>query len=385
MTVYFDNAATTAIHPEVLEAMMPYLTEMYGNPSAVHGFGRITRAAIEKSRKIIADTFNASSGEIFFTSGGTESNNMVIYGAVHDLGIKRIITSKIEHHCVLHPVEYVKTNAGAKVEFVQVDEKGRVDLSHLRQLLAAQMDVPTMVSLMHANNEIGSILDIDTVAEICYEFNVLFHCDTVQTIGSKQIDLKKTGLHFISGSAHKFHGPKGCGFVYIRSDKKLNPILFGGSQERNMRAGTENLYGIVGLGKAIEIAYRDFEQNNKHIKTLRDYMEKRIIELVPDAYIFGDNKGDRLDKVLNVGFPKSEKTSLLQFNLDIKGIAVSSGSACSSGSDKPSHVLGHVFPESNLIPIRFSFSRFNTLEEANFVLDKLAEVLPVTTSVSKIN
>lgn len=375
MTVYLDNAATTALDPEVLDAMMPYMTERYGNPSSTHQYGRETRTAIEHSRRTIAEILNASTGEIFFTSGGTESNNMILRGVVRDLGVKRIVTSAIEHHCVLNTVKFLEATQGVEILNINTDNHGQINLNHLAEVLSTTKDIPTLVSLMHANNEVGTVLDLDAVGQLCKEYGALCHSDTVQTLGSKKIDLHKTNVQFMAGSAHKFHGPKGVGFVYINSENSINPLIYGGSQERNMRAGTENLYGIVGLGKAMEIAYRDFDQINANIGELRLYMENRLSELFGDILVFGDPQGQRLDKVLNVGFPPSKKSSLLQFNLDIHGIAVSSGSACSSGSDKASHVLSHLHPGSNLVPVRFSFSKFNTRQEVDYVLEKLSEIL----------
>ena len=380
MRVYFDNAATTALDEEVLEAMLPYMKNHFGNPSAIHAYGRETRAAIERSRKTVAKYLNASTGEIFFTSGGTESSNMAIKCAVNDLGVKHIISSELEHHCVLHTVEEM-AHKGIKVHYVHIKKDGHIDLEHLEELLKGIKE-PKLVSLMHANNEIGNVLDIQKVGEICAENNAFFHTDTVQTIGHFNIDVQEVKVHFLTGSGHKFHGPKGVGFIFINSDVKVKPFISGGAQERNMRAGTENIYGIVGLGKAVEIAYEQLEEHRNHIEEIRSYMISKLQEEVPGVSFNGDYNGSYLYTVLNVSFPPSDKSALLLFNLDINGIAASSGSACSSGSDVGSHVLQAIKADPNRVSIRFSFSKFNTKEEVDYVVEKLKELIPVQEKVS---
>ncbi len=377
MKVYFDNAATTPLDPDVLESMMPYMKEHYGNPSSIHGFGRLARAAIEKSRKRVANLLNASTGEIFFTSGGTESNNMILKCAVRDLGVRRIISSPIEHHCVLHTLEDLEAQ-GVQVDHVELDEYGRVDYEYLEELLK-EGEKGCLVSLMYANNEIGNILDVERVAALCKEHNALFHSDTVQAIAHFPIDVQKTGIDFLTGSAHKFHGPKGVGFAYIRSDRSVKPFIHGGAQERNMRAGTENVYGIVGLAEAMERAISNMETHGTHIQNIRESMKRALEEEIPGVAFNGVQEGDYLYTVLNVSFPPSEKSSMLLFNLDIAGIAASGGSACSSGSDIGSHVMQALQAPVERSNVRFSFSKYNTQEEVEYVVAKLKEILGINT------
>lgn len=380
MRVYLDNAATTPLHPDVLEAMMPFMKESFGNPSAVHSFGRETRAAIERARKTIAETLRASTGEVFFTSCGTESNNTALKNSVEHLGVQRIITSSIEHHCVLNSVEYLEEVGSVKVEKVRVDEKGCFDLAHLEELLKAN-SVKTLVTLMHANNEIGTLCDLEAIGILCKQYGALFHSDTVQTYGHFKIDVKKVGLDFMAGSAHKLHGPKGCGFLYINSDVKIPPYMHGGSQERNMRAGTENVHGIVGLGKAAEIAFAELAEDHKHIESLRSRMIAAIQESIPEATFNGDYNGSYLYTVLSISLPPAEFTDMILYNMDMAGIAVSAGSACSSGSNKGSHVLTAIGADPDRPSLRFSFSKFNTEEEIDFAAAKLAEMVKVPASV----
>lgn len=375
MKVYLDNAATTPLAPEVLDAMMPYLQEQYGNPSSIHGFGRVTRAAIEKARKAVAQAINASTGEIFFTSGGTESNNMVLRCAAQDLGVTDIISSSIEHHCVLHSSEDLAKRGKVNLHLVNLQPDGHVDYDHLEALLAG-IKGKALVSLMYANNEIGNLLDVDRVAQLCEEHGALFHSDTVQAICHYPIDVQQTKVHFLSGSAHKFHGPKGIGFLYINSDAMIKPFITGGSQERNMRAGTENLYGIVGLGKAIELGHEHMESHRQHIEGLRDHFITALKENIPGITFNGDYDGKCLYTVLNVSFPPSDKSSMMLFNLDIAGIAASGGSACSSGSDVGSHVMQALQVDPDRVNIRFSFSYQNTQEEIDFVVEKLKAMYP---------
>lgn len=370
MQIYLDNAATTAIDPIVLDAMMPFLKEQYGNPSSIHNFGRQTKSAIESARKSVASQFNASIGEIFFTSGGTESANLIIRSVAGNDNIKHIITSKIEHHCVLHPIEEMEKAGMIKAHYLQTDNKGNVNLEELAAFLQEHGE-STLVCLMHANNEIGTIADIDAIGEICKEYNSLFFSDTVQSVAHYNIDLQKTKVDFITGSAHKFHGPKGIGFVYINSDIKINPLIFGGAQERNMRAGTENIYGIVGLSKALDLAYNKIDETKEKIESLKQYFFDNLKDVAPNIEVNGNYKEKSLYTVLNVSFPKTEKTDFLLYNLDIAGIAVSAGSACTSGSDQGSHVLRAINAPEDRSSVRFSFSKMNTKGE----LDKALEII----------
>ena len=373
--IYLDNAATTPLDKEVLATMMPYMELHFGNPSAIHSYGRETRAAIEKARKTLAKLLNVSTSEIFFTSGGTESNNTAIRGAVESYKLKHIITSRIEHHCVMHTVEDLEKNNAVNVHYIKLDEKGHFDLDHLNELLGT-INERCLVTLMHANNETGNIMDIDRAAEICRSHQAVFHSDTVQTIAHYKFDLQKTPVQFISGSAHKFHGPKGIGFLYIRHDVKIPPLIFGGGQERNMRAGTENVYGIIGLAKAMELAYANFDEHKAHISELKSYLVEQLKEHISDINFNGDYDGESLYTVLNASFPPSAKNDMLLFNLDISGICTSGGSACSSGSNKGSHVLEAMGVDPMRGNIRFSYSKFNTKEEVDSVVAKLKELYP---------
>ena len=315
--IYFDNAATTSLDPEVLEAMMPYLTEKFGNPSSIYSYGRETRMAIENARKTVARILNARPAEIFFTSGGTESSNTAINAAVRDLGCKHIISSPIEHHATLHTVENLAKTGEVKLSYVALLPNGHVDLDDLERLLSGSNE-KCLVTLMHANNEIGNILDIDAVGALCKKCNAVFHSDTVQTVGHFPFDLGKTDVHFITGAAHKFNGPKGVGILYVNENIKIKPFVHGGGQERNMRAGTENLYGIVGFAKALELATANHEADSVHIKGLKSYMMKALEKNIPSAVFNGDPGGNSLYTVLNVSFPKSERSEMLLFNLDIQ-------------------------------------------------------------------
>ncbi len=372
MKVYLDNAATTSLAKEALDEMLPFLTENYGNPSSIHSYGRKTRAAIEKARKIVAATINSSTAEVFFTSCGTESNNMVIKQAVKKLGVTRIISSPIEHHCVLHSVE-AEAREGVVTELVKISDQGEVDYADLEDRLKASPN-KTLVSLMHSNNEIGTLLDLQRVSDLCTQYGAYMHTDTVQTIGYYPIDVQKLNIQFLSGSSHKFHGPKGVGFVYINGEAQLSPFIDGGAQERNMRAGTENLYGIVGLGKALEMAVSEMEANRAHISELRRYMKERLDAELPDVKYngFTDDRGHY--KVLSVSLPLNNKTDLIVFNLDIAGIAASAGSACSSGSEVGSHVLAAIHAPTDRKSVRFSFSKYNTKEEVDYVVAELKKM-----------
>jgi cysteine desulfurase len=374
--IYFDNAATTALDPEVLDAMMPYLTEKFGNPSSVYSYGRETKLAIENARKSVARFLNAAPGEIFFTSGGTESTNTAIAAAIRDLGCKHIITSPLEHHATLHTGEYYAHTGQADLSFVKLTELGHIDMADLERLLASSK-VRTVVTLMHANNEIGNLLDIKAVGELCRKYDAIFHSDTVQTVGHYPFNLKDIYVHFINGAAHKFHGPKGVGILYVNENVTIKPYLNGGSQERNMRAGTENLYGIVGFAKALELATNRYEQDSEHIRSVKLYMADRLKENFPDVVFNGDTFGNSLYTVLNVSFPHSEKSEMLLFNLDMAGICVSGGSACTSGASSLSHVIKAINEGNTIdvVPIRFSFCKHNTKAEVDTVIAKLKELM----------
>ncbi len=370
MKVYLDNAATTPLAPEALEAMMPYLQNHFGNPSSTHQFGRKSKSAIETARKTIARLLNCSPMEICFTSGGTEADNMAINGAISQLGVRHIISSTTEHHAVLHKVQACEANRGVRLSMVRLDEKGHVDLDHLRELLS-NSDEKTLVTLMHANNEVGTLINLDEVSAICQEYDALFHSDTVQTMGHYHLDLSKTKIHFVVGAAHKFPGPKGVGFLYINRDVHIEPIIYGGSQERNMRAGTENLYGIVGMARALELAFEHLDEHQKHIASLKQYMKDQLQSNMEGISVNGCEERS-LYTVLNVRLPETDKASMLLFLLDIDGIAVSGGSACSSGSNQGSHVLRALAVNNDAPSIRFSFSRCNTKEEIDYVVERLA-------------
>lgn len=372
--IYLDNAATTALDKEVLEAMLPYMTTHFGNPSSIYSYGRESRLAIESARKTVAKILNANPGEIFFTSGGTESDNMAINSAIRDLGCSHIITSPIEHHAVLHAVENLDHEGKVTSSYVKILPDGHIDLDDLEQQLAGRKE-RCLVSLMHANNEIGNLLDIYTAGEICKKYNAIFHSDTVQTVGHYPIDLRKKPVHFATGAGHKFHGPKGVGILYVNDNIKVKPMIFGGGQERNMRAGTENLYGIVGFAKALEIANANMEKDAAYIQGLKTYMIGKLKKSIPAVKFNGDYTGKSLYTVLNVSFPKSEKSEMILFNLDINNICASGGSACSSGADVGSHVIRAINNNPNLVPVRFSFSKFNTTEEIDTVVEKLKSII----------
>lgn len=369
--IYLDNAATTRLDEEVLQAMLPLMTDNFGNPSSIHSHGRQVRSAIEKARKTVAGLINASPSEIFFTSGGTEADNTAITCSIDTFGLTHAITSPTEHHAVLHTLEYLAQKGIIELSFVKLDEKGNVSLEHLEELLSTKPR--TLVSLMHGNNEIGNLIDLEKVGEICKKYDAIFHTDTVQTMGHFKHDVQALKVDFLVGSAHKFHGPKGVGFLYINADSKIHPFIHGGSQERNMRGGTENVYGIVGLAKALEIAYKDMAEHEKHIKGLKQRMIDKLKASIPDVQFNGDsaNVEGSLYTVLNVSLPPSSDNDMLLFNLDIAQISCSGGSACTSGSDVGSHVLGalNVNPERG--NVRFSFGKYNTTEE----IDKVVEVL----------
>lgn len=371
MKVYLDNAATTQIDPEVIEVMLPIIKEDFGNPSSIHSFGRESRSLVEKARKNVARHLNCNPGEIFFTSGGTEADNMAIRCGMMDLGINHAITSKIEHHAVGHTLEDLSSKGLIKLSYVNLDEKGNIDFNHLEELLKTNQR--SFVSLMHANNEIGNLIPIKTVAEICEKYNAIFHSDTVQTMAHYSFDLKAVNIHFITGAAHKFHGPKGNGFLYINENIKVKPLIFGGGQERNMRAGTENVYGIVGLSKAMDVSYSDLENHRKHIESLKLRMISGLKDAIPGVEFNGEsaNIENSLYTVLNVLFPQTDIGEMLFYNLDIMGVASSGGSACSSGSNLGSHVLRNIGSDMSRPSLRFSFSRFNTIEEIDYTVNQL--------------
>jgi cysteine desulfurase len=372
--IYFDNAATTTLDAAVLETMMPYLTEKFGNPSSIYSYGRETRMAIEQARKSVAKILNAHPAEIFFTSGGTESSNTAITASIRDLGCKHIITSPIEHHAVSHTVDHLDALDVVKVSYVKLLPDGHIDIEDLEKLLAAT-DEKTLVTLMHANNEIGNILDIQAVGNLCKLYNAIFHSDTVQTVGHFPFDLRNTPIHFITGAAHKFHGPKGVGILYINENVKIKPFVHGGGQERNMRAGTENLYGIVGFAKALETATANYETDSAAIGTLKYYMMEQLKKNIAGISFNGDVLGNSLYTVLSVSFPKTEKSEMILFNLDINNICASGGSACTSGADAGSHVIRAINNNPNQVTVRFSFSKHNTKAEVDAVVEKLKTLI----------
>ncbi|WP_266203211.1 cysteine desulfurase family protein [Pontibacter kalidii] len=374
MRVYLDNAATTPLDKEVFDAMAPFMLEHFGNPSSIHSHGREVRAAIERARKTVAGLLNTSPAEVFFTSGGTEADNAAIVCTCRSLGIKHAITTKLEHHAVLHTLELLERQEEVQLSYLRHDERGNLDLEHLEELLASQPQ--TLVSVMHANNEIGNLNDIEAIAEICRKYNAVFHSDTVQTMGHYQHDLQQLKANLIVGSAHKFHGPKGVGFLYCDAETKIQPLIQGGAQERNMRGGTENVYGIIGLAKALEIAYRDMAEHQQHIQSLKDRMIHQLREQMDDVSFNGMSAfGDKsLYTVLNVSLPASDLNEMLLFSLDIAKISASGGSACSSGANTGSHVLRALEVDPNRGSIRFSFSKYNTPEEVDYVAETLAKM-----------
>jgi len=377
--IYLDNAATTQIREEVIVRMQDALTNYYGNPSSSHGFGRTAKTAVESARKSIAKHLNAQPSEIIFTSGGTEGDNMILRSAVHDIGVKTIITSKIEHHAVLHTSQDLAREYGIKLEYVELDTNGNPNLVHLKELLQKD-DTKKLVSLMHVNNEIGNLMPIDEVCEICNRNNTLFHSDTVQSLGHFEWDVQNTPIDFMVASAHKFHGPKGVGFAFIRKNTGIKPLISGGSQERGYRAGTESVHNIIGLEVAFDLAYNNLEDEKKYVSGLKKYFIENIRKSLP-AVSFNGWSGD-LDKstytMVNLSLPTSqEKAKVILFHLDMKGIACSKGSACQSGSDAGSHVLNEILCEEDLKKpsLRFSFSIYNTKEELDYTIAVLKEFL----------
>lgn len=377
MRVYLDNAATTPIAPEVVEAMLPVLKEGFGNPSSTHFYGRQSKAWIETSRRTIAKLLNCQPSEIIFTSGGTEADNMALFSSVHQMGVTHIITSEIEHHAIGHTAEAIAKSGDARISYVKVSKSGLVDLEDLERLL--QTGEKTLVSLMHANNEIATLLPLKVVSEMCRKYDAYFHSDTVQTMGHYFLDLKELDMDFITCAAHKFHGPKGIGFLYINKNRKAEALIHGGSQERGLRGGTENVYGIVGLAKAMELAYEDLEGHQKHVQGLKSYMIDQLREIFEDIAFHGEIDPEKsLYTVLNVCFPKTEKAGMLLFTLDLKGVAVSGGSACTSGAAKGSHVLEGIHADMSRPNVRFSFSRYTTKEEIDFALEQVKVVFEKT-------
>ena len=374
MNVYFDNAATTPLDPEVLDAMLPFLQNHFGNPSSIHGHGRQVRAAIENARKTIAHLLNAAPAEIVFTSCGTEADNYAAFGSVRTLGLKHGITSPLEHHAVLHTMQALEKGGDLALSYLRHDARGRLDLEHLDELLAT--NPRTFVSLMHANNEIGNLNDIVAIGEICARHDAVFHTDTVQTMGHYKHDVQQLKVNFLVGSAHKFHGPKGVGFLYRRSGQTVNALIHGGSQERNQRAGTENVYGIVGLAKALEVAYRDMAAHQRHIQTLKDrFIDKLRAEVEGVEFNGTSAEADQsLYTVLSVSLPPSDMNEMLLFNLDINHVSVSGGSACTSGANAGSHVLNALNADPDRGTIRFSMSKYNTAEEVDYAVEQLARM-----------
>jgi cysteine desulfurase len=377
MRVYLDNAATTAMDDRVIEAMLPFMKEHYGNPSSVHAHGREVRTAIERSRKKVAELLNASPSEIFFTSGGTEADNTALVCGMQTHGIKHAITSPMEHHAVLHTLEECAKKNLAKLSLVEVSPKGEINLDHLRSIL--EKNPNSLVSIMHANNEVGNINDLEAIGAMAKEFGAFFHSDTVQTMGHYVHDVKTMAVDAIVGAAHKFHGPKGSGFLYVKKDKKIAPFIYGGAQERNMRGGTENVIGIVGIAKALEIAYEDMSGHRSHVEALKSRMIEKLKLAIPGVDFNG--LSGEMDKslytVLNVSLPPSENSGMLLFNLDLHGISASGGSACSSGATVGSHVLRALGHTPGRDAVRFSFSRFNIVEEIDYTVEKLKEMYAV--------
>lgn len=372
--IYFDNAATTPLDPAVLDAMLPYLTEKFGNPSSIYSYGRETRLAVEQARKTVARLLNAHPSEIFFTSGGTESSNTAIQTAVRDLNCEHIISSPIEHHATLHTIEHLQQQGTITVSWVNILPNGHIDIEHLEELLKAT-DKKCLVTLLHANNEIGNLLPLHNVARLCEKYQAIFHADTVQTVGHYPFNLRSIPIHFITGAAHKFHGPKGVGILYVNETVRIKPFLFGGAQERNIRAGTENVYGIVGFAKALELTTANFEKDSIYIADLKLYMAQELQKAIPNIVFNGDVWGKSLYTILNVSVPKTEKSELLFFNLDIEHICASGGSACTSGVDLGSHVIRAIDNTTDKVSIRFSFSKYNTKEEVDVVVQKLKGLL----------
>ncbi|MBI9041433.1 cysteine desulfurase family protein [Lutibacter sp.] len=374
--VYLDNAATTPMLPEVITVVTEAMHTVYGNPSSIHQIGRTSKSLVETARKNIAKHFNVTASEIVFTAGGSEADNLILRNAVINLGVKTIITSKVEHHAVLHTIENLAKEFPIKVFWVQVDETGSIDFEHLETLLK-QTNEKKLVSLMYVNNEIGNILNVKKVTDLCSEYKALFHSDAVQAVGHFKFDIQKTPIDFFVASAHKFHGPKGVGFAYIKKGVGIYPILHGGEQERGARAGTENVHSILGMEKALQIAYSNLEKESVEIQTLKSYFIQQLKNNFEGIKFNGTSQSEQDSSyiILNVQFPK--EYAMLLFNLDLKGIAVSGGSACQSGSNKGSHVLNTILSEKDAknTSVRFSFSKLNTIEELDFVINNLKTLI----------
>ena len=372
MNVYFDNAATTPPRKEVISAISKVMEESFGNPSSTHSFGRTAKTYVETSRKNIAQLINAAPQEIIFTSGGTESDNMILHCAVKDLGVQRIISSRLEHHAVLHALDALEQLFQIKIDFVQTDENGAVDLKHLESLLKNDSS-KKLVSLMHVNNEIGNILDLEKVGNLCHENQALFHTDAVQGIGHFTFDMEKLPVDFLSAAAHKFHGPKGVGFSFVRKNSGLQPFIYGGSQERGLRAGTESVHNIVGMCTALELAYKNLKEEKQKILEVKTNFISQISKLFPKVK-FNGLCGDLTQStytLVNIALPiPKEKSLLLDFHLDLNGIACSKGSACQSGSQSGSHVLNEIQSEvhQDWPSLRFSFSMANTTDEVDHLI-----------------
>jgi cysteine desulfurase len=373
--IYLDNAATTPLDKEVLQEMLPYMTEHYGNPSSTYSVGIKTRMALEAARKKVAHLLGVKPSTIFFTSGGTESNNTAIAASIRDLGCTHIITSPIEHHAVLHTVEYYSRQNKVPFSFIALTEEGEVDYDDLRSQLKDQTAAgkKCLVSLMHANNEIGTLSDINRVGELCREFNAIFHSDCVQTVGHYPLNLQESGVHFISGAGHKFHGPKGVGILYVSDSIRIQPLIHGGGQERNLRAGTENVYGIVGFARALELAMQSFDNDSKYIGEIKAYTRQKLTESIPGVGFHTPENS--LYTVLSVCFPASERTGMLLMELNMAGICVSGGSACSSGDKSGSHVISALKKKNDCTTIRLSFSRYNATEEIDKLVSLMQEIL----------
>lgn len=378
MKVYLDNAATTAMDDRVIEAMIPFMRNHYGNPSSVHSFGREVRTAIERSRKKVAELLNVTPAEIFFTSGGTEADNTAIVCGIECHGITHAITSPLEHHAVLHTLQVCEKKGHIKLSILDVNDKGELDMNQLEELL--KTNPKSLVSLMHANNEIGNLNDLNHIGSLAKEYGAFFHSDTVQTMGHYGHDMKSLPVDSIVAGGHKFHGPKGSGFLYVKKDKKIQPLIHGGAQERNMRGGTENVIGIIGIAKALEIAYEDMAEHKIHVEAIKKHFIQSLTLEIPGVEFNGLSAD--LDKslytVLSVSLPPSEANSgMLLFNLDLEGVSASGGSACSSGATVGSHVLRAINHTPERDAVRFSFSRFNTIEEVDYTVGKLKELYAV--------
>mgnify|MGYP001216281036 FL=1 len=378
MNVYFDNAATTQVRDEVVDEISNVLKNCFGNPSSTHSFGRSAKSYIETSRKSVAKILNCEPGEIIFNSGGTESDNSILKCAIKDLGIKHIISSKIEHHAVTHTLDELESQ-NVKVHYVKLKENGNIDIKDLEYLLSINTE-PKLVTLMYINNEIGNILDVNSVSNLCQKYNALFHSDAVQAVGHYPIDLKSLKIDFLSSAGHKFHGPKGVGFTYINKSTKIKSFICGGPQERGLRAGTESVHNIVGMTKALEIANENMEKETQYVRSIKKYMIDNLSNLFSDIHFNGEsgNMSNSTYTILNVCFPISnDKAAMLDFQLDLKGIACSKGSACQSGSSEGSHVLSEIQNDSQkkLPSVRFSFSHNNTKEEVDYLMETLKEFI----------